>query len=51
MKTLRILLPVLALFLFMGSCTNDEGGEDLDVLVPHDSTQSVQQADDNPLNL
>ena len=45
MKQLIVYL-LIALFAIAGlsACTNDEGGEDLDVLTPLDSTQSqVQQ--------
>ncbi|MGB5237127.1 MAG: hypothetical protein WBM43_13635 [Flavobacteriaceae bacterium] len=38
----KILLVTLCLcgFIYMGSCTNDEGGNDLDVVTPGDTTEA-----------
>lgn len=41
MKQLIIFLGVgLIMVLGFMACTNDEGGEDLDIVTPNDSTQS-----------
>ena len=47
MKQLLIFLGVgLIMIIGFMACTNDEGGEDLDVVTPNDSTQSqVSQRD------
>lgn len=45
-----VLYVLFALFALsgMGGCTNDEGGEDLDVITPADSTQSRQLVQNGP---
>ncbi|MEK6154491.1 hypothetical protein WIW50_14575 [Flavobacteriaceae bacterium 3-367] len=40
MKKILLVLSVLTLVCYFSSCTNDEGGSDLDVITPVDSTQS-----------
>ncbi|MDH3698206.1 MAG: hypothetical protein OEQ81_06045 [Flavobacteriaceae bacterium] len=40
MKKLIYLLILLGI-VFLGSCTNNEGSEDIDVLTPADSTGAV----------
>ncbi len=40
MKKLIYLLILLGI-IFMASCTNNEGSEDIDVITPADSTGSV----------
>lgn len=41
MKKILLILILLAGFVYLGSCTNDEGGNDLDVITPDDSTEAV----------
>ncbi len=41
MKKILLILLCLSGFVYMGSCTNDEGGNDLDVVTPGDTTESV----------
>ncbi len=47
MKQLIIFLGVgLIMVLGFMACTNDEGGEDLDIVTPNDSTQSTVNSKD-----
>ena len=41
MKKILIVGILLSLFICLGSCTNDEGGNDLDVITPDDTTAAV----------
>jgi hypothetical protein len=41
MKKILLIILCLCGFVYMGSCTNDEGGNDLDVITPGDTTESV----------
>ena len=41
MKKIILVGLILGLFICLGSCTNDEGGNDLDVITPDDTTTSV----------
>ena len=41
MKKILLVGLLLCLFTYLGSCTNDEGGNDLDVITPDDTTASV----------
>ena len=41
MKKILLVGLLLTLFICFGSCTNDEGGNDLDVITPDDTTQAV----------
>ncbi len=43
MKKILIVGMLLSLFVCLGSCTNDEGGNDLDVITPDDTTAAVTQ--------
>lgn len=43
MKKLLLIGLLLGLFTYLGSCTNDEGGNDLDVITPDDTTTAVTQ--------
>ena len=43
MKKIFIIGILLSLFICLGSCTNDEGGNDLDVITPDDTTEAVTQ--------
>lgn len=38
-QLITYILIILCAVLSFGSCTNDEGGEDLDIITPVDSTQ------------
>ncbi len=40
MKKILLVATILAAFIYLGSCTNDEGGNDLDVITPDDTTQA-----------
>ena len=41
MKKILLIAAILCGFIYMGSCTNDEGGNDLDVITPDDTTEAV----------
>lgn len=43
MKKISLIALLLCGFIYLGSCTNDEGGEDLDVITPDDTTEAVVQ--------
>ncbi len=41
MKKILAIALLLCSFIYLGSCTNDEGGNDLDVITPDDTTQAI----------
>jgi hypothetical protein len=41
MKKIILIALCLFSFIYMGSCTNNEGSNDLDVITPEDTAQSV----------
>ena len=41
MKKILLIAAILCGFIYMGSCTNDEGGNDLDVITPDDTTETA----------
>ena len=41
MKKMVIIGILLSFFIVLGSCTNDEGDNDLDVITPDDTTQAI----------
>ena len=41
MKKILLIALLLTGFIYLGSCTNDEGGNDLDVITPDDTTEAV----------
>ena len=41
MKKILIIAFLLCGFAYLGSCTNDEGGNDLDVITPDDTTEAL----------
>ena len=44
MKKWISVLVLFAVVIAIGSCTNDEGGSDLDVITPSDTVESVNKA-------
>ncbi len=45
MQRLMVIAVLFSLFIILGSCTNNEGENDLDVLTPNDSTGAVLDTD------
>ena len=41
MKKILLIAVILCGFIYLGSCTNDEGGNDLDVITPNDTTEAA----------
>lgn len=41
MKKILLIAFLLLGFVYLGSCTNDEGSEDLDVITPGDTTEAI----------
>ena len=41
MKKILLVALLLCSFIYLGSCTNDEGGNDLDVITPDDTLEAV----------
>ncbi len=41
MKKILLIALLLSAFVYLGSCTNDEGDRDLDVITPDDTTEAI----------
>ncbi|MGI9546611.1 MAG: hypothetical protein ACR2MM_05215 [Flavobacteriaceae bacterium] len=41
MKKIILIISIFCAFVYLGSCTNDEGGSDLDVVTPDDTIVAV----------